>query len=85
MRDDAPAPLPDQLKVAVAVRAALIDTVQVRADPEHAPDHPVKLVPGAGVAVSCTRVPETNRPRQRVSEVPERAVAHDNPAGEEVT
>jgi hypothetical protein len=47
------------LKVAVALRDALIDTVQVRADPEHAPAHPAKLVPGAGIAVSRTRVPET--------------------------
>ena len=42
---------------AVTDLAAVIDRVQVVAVPEHEPDHPVKIEPSAGVAVSVTEVP----------------------------
>jgi hypothetical protein len=45
------------LKAAVTLRAALIDTVQVRAVPVHAPLQPLKVVPTAGAAVRVTEVP----------------------------
>jgi hypothetical protein len=44
------------VKVAVTVRAALIVTTQLPV-PEHAPLHPVKLLPALGVAASVTVVP----------------------------
>jgi hypothetical protein len=42
---------------AVTDLAAVIDNVQVVAVPEHEPDHPVKIAPSAGVAVSVTDEP----------------------------
>jgi hypothetical protein len=42
---------------AVTDRAAVIDTVQDVAVPEHDPLHPVKIEPSAGVAVNVTDVP----------------------------
>jgi hypothetical protein len=44
------------LNTAVTDSSLFIVTVQVPA-PEHAPDHPLKLEPGAGVAVRATEVP----------------------------
>jgi hypothetical protein len=43
-----------RVKVAVTVRAALMETVQVAAAPVHAPLQPEKTLPVAGVAVSVT-------------------------------
>ena len=74
-----------QLKAAVALRAALIDTVQVRAVPVHEPLQPVKVVPVAGVAVRVTEVPLLKLAEQAVLVVPVAAVAHDRPAGAELT
>ena len=48
----------EALKLAVTVRAALIETVQVAAVPVHAPLHPAKVLPLAGLAVRVTAVPE---------------------------
>ncbi len=42
---------------AVTDLAAVIDTVQVEAVPEHEPLHPVKIEPSPGEAVSVTDVP----------------------------
>jgi hypothetical protein len=42
---------------AVTDLAAVIDTVQVEAVPEHEPLHPVNTEPSAGVAVSVTEAP----------------------------
>ena len=42
------------LKVAVTLRAAVIDTVQVPVTLVHAPVQPAKVEPAAGVAVSVT-------------------------------
>lgn len=69
----------------MASRAALIDTVQVRAVPVQAPVQPVKVVPVAGVAVSVTEVPLLKLAEQEVAPVPVAAVAQDSPAGAEVT
>jgi hypothetical protein len=44
-------------KLAVADRAAVIDTVQLVAVPEHEPPQPVNTDPAAGVAVRVTEVP----------------------------
>ena len=74
-----------QLKAAVALRAALIDTVQVRAVPVQEPLQPVKVVPVAGVAVRVTEVPLLKLAEQAVLVVPVAAVAHDRPAGAELT
>ena len=49
-------PLPEVLNVAVTLRAAVIDTVQLPA-PEHAPLQPPNVEPLAGVAESDTDVP----------------------------
>lgn len=73
------------MKAAVALRAALIDTVQVRAVPVHEPLQLLKVVPVAGVAVSVTEVPLLKLAEQLVAVVPVAAVAHDRPAGAEVT
>jgi hypothetical protein len=73
------------LKAAVALRAALIDTVQVRAVPVHEPLQPLKVVPVAGVAVSVTEVPLSKLAEQFLAVVPVAAVAHDRPAGAELT
>ena len=73
------------MKAAVALRAALIGTVQVRAVPVHEPLQPVKVVPVAGVAVSVTEVPLLKLAEQLVAVVPVAAVAHDRPAGAELT
>jgi hypothetical protein len=48
---------PDVAKVVVTLRAALIVTVQVVADPEHAPLQPVNVDPAAGAAVKVTETP----------------------------
>lgn len=69
----------------MAVRAALIDTVQVRAVPVHDPLQPVKVVPVAGVAVSVTEVPLAKLAEQLVAPVPLEAVAQDSPVGAELT
>lgn len=74
-----------QLKAAVTLRAALIDTVQVRAVPVQEPLQPVKVVPVAGVAVSVTEVPLLKLAEQLVAVVPVAAVAHVRPAGAELT
>ena len=50
-------PVDDAVTAAVALRAAVIETVQV-AVPLHAPPHPVKLCPDDGVAVSVTLAPD---------------------------
>jgi hypothetical protein len=42
---------------AVTDRAAVIDTVQVVAVPEHEPPHPVNTEPSPGATVSVTDVP----------------------------
>ena len=42
---------------AVTDRAAVIDNVHVADAPEHEPDHPVKIEPSAGTAVSVTDEP----------------------------
>lgn len=46
------------MKVAVTDAAAPIVTVQVSAEPLHAPPHAAKLEPASGVAVSVTLEPE---------------------------
>ena len=61
-------PAPDPARAAVSAHAlgenpavtdlaVVIDRVQVVAVPEHEPDHPVKIAPSAGVAVSVTDEP----------------------------
>jgi hypothetical protein len=62
--------------VAVTLRAALIVTVQLPV-PEHAPLHPPKLEPEAGVAVNVTTVPEGKLSEQSVPQL--------IPAGEDET
>jgi hypothetical protein len=48
-----------RVKVAVAVLLLFIVRVHVVLAPEHAPDHPLKVDPAAGVAVRLTVVPAT--------------------------
>ena len=50
------APVPVVANVAVALRAAVMETTQVPV-PVHAPLQPEKVEPAAGVAVSVTLVP----------------------------
>ena len=47
------------LNVAATVASAFNVTIQVPV-PEQAPDQPVKALPGSGVAVSVTSVPQVN-------------------------
>lgn len=89
-----PEPAPDLVtvrvysgaKVAVAVRAWLMVTVQVDV-PVHAPNQPVKREPAAAVAVSVTRVPD---PKYAVQVAPQFTpptfeVTPPEPAPERVT
>jgi hypothetical protein len=66
----------DETKLAVTDLAAVIATVQVPV-PEQAPDHPLKVKPVDGVAVSTTLVPEVT---DSVQTVPQ-----EMPVGELVT
>jgi hypothetical protein len=63
-----PLPVPDlptvsgigsNVNVAVTERATLNETVQVVAEPVHAPLQPVKLEPAAATAVNVTEAPLT--------------------------
>ncbi len=47
-------------KVAATLFAAFMVTIQLVADPEQAPLHPVKIEPALGVALMMTRVPSSN-------------------------
>jgi hypothetical protein len=65
-----PVPVPAKVTAstgwaAIAVNCAITEVCEVRVTtheliPEHAPDHPVKVDPDAGVAVRVTLVPELN-------------------------
>ena len=46
----------ERANLAVTLRAAVIDTVHVGAEPEHAPVHPVNADPAPAAAVSVTAV-----------------------------
>jgi hypothetical protein len=58
-------------KVAVTLRAALIVTEHVRADPLHASPQPVNVSPVLGVAVSVTFVPDASVAEQVVPPSPQ--------------
>lgn len=74
------------MNAAVALRAALIDTVQVRAVPVHAPLQPLKVEPTPGAAVRVTEVPATKDVLHTVLVTPVAVgVVQPTPAGAEVT
>ena len=68
---------PVRLNVAVTARAAVIETVHVVAEPEHAPLQPANTEPDAGAAVSVTEAPVLNAKLHSVPQL--------MPAGDDVT
>ena len=72
------------MKVAVTVRASVIDTTHEPV-PVHAPDHPAKVEPRPGLGVNVTDVPEEYASEQSVPQLIPAGVLRTEPTPTVVT